>query len=164
MLKLATLILLVSAGLHTANSPAPAMVTDPPRLAVGDRSCVQASAPCEIRFMGNDNLYPGGPPAQSTIELAYVSHTRPASVQLYVSSFDERTLLTSHLCTALRPAALFDVVIEGWHQQLYAGSLDALSRLAGTPAEGLSVPAPQGHAHWLPGDRAQFTLSIGLDR
>jgi len=164
MLKLTALVLLIGAGLHTANSSALAMVTDPPRLAVGDLSCTQGGVPCEIRFTGNDNLYPGGPAAQAAVDVAYLSHTQPASVQLYISEFDGSSPRSSPLCTALRPATLFEVLIEGREQQLYAGSLEALARLARTPAEGLLVHAPEGHAHWLPGDREQVTVSIGLDR
>jgi hypothetical protein len=163
MLKIAAVIFLMSAGLHSANGTTQAFVTDPPRLAVGDRSCSKGAAPCHIRFTGSDNLYPGGPPAQSEIELAYLSHSQPASVRLYVSKFDGRSPLSSPLCTALTPAALFEVAVQGQGQRLFAGSLDTLVRLASAPTEGLLVPAPRGHPHWIPGDREPLRISIGLD-
>jgi hypothetical protein len=164
MLRVATLFVLISAALYSVQSDAVAIVTARPNLTVGDGSCSRGRMPCEIRFTGNHDLYPGGLAARSAVELAYVSHNQAANVQLYVSSFDERSLASTPLCTAYRPAALFDVAIESEKRLLYTGSLDALAQLASTPAEGLSVPAPRGHQRWLPGDREQVLLSIGLNR
>jgi hypothetical protein len=163
MVRLAGLILLVI-GLHFAPNGALAMAEDVPSLAVGDTSCIQASTRCDLRFAGNDNLYPGGPPALAAVEVAYRSHSQRAAVQLYVAEFEGRSVLSSPLCTATSPATLFNVAINAERHALYAGSLDALARLASTPGGGLFVPAPGGHPRWMPGDGQQVTISIGLDR